>query len=97
MKLIIDKEKHLVIKNDEEFSLPKKEFMVLDLLCSVPGNVYSRKMIYDKVWQHESKSNERTVDVHIFNLRKKFGSEIIRTIKGVGYKCTCEAKILGTS
>ena len=90
MKITIDKEKHLVVKDKKEFSLPKKEFQIIDLLCSIPGKVHSRKAIFENIWDNKSKSNERTVDVHILNLRKKFGNELIRTIKGVGYKCACQ-------
>jgi two-component system alkaline phosphatase synthesis response regulator PhoP len=85
---IIDKEKNLVVKDSEEFCLPKKEFMILDLLCSIPGKVYSRSAIFENVWGPKSKSNERTVDVHIVSLRKKLEAQSIKTIRGVGYKCT---------
>lgn len=86
MQLEIDREKFLVIKDSEEFNLPRKEFEILWLLCTVPGKVFSRKIIFDNVWGNKSLSQERTVDVHIVNIRKKLGSALIRTIKGVGYK-----------
>ncbi len=90
MDIIIDKEKFVVTKGKEEIFLPKKEFEILSLLCSVPGKVFSRKILFDHIWGSKSKSKERTVDVHILNIRKKLGPEIIKTFKGVGYKCKCE-------
>ncbi len=86
MILSIDKEKYLVAKDEVEFILPKKEFEILLLLCTVPGKVFSRKVIFKTVWENNSKSKERTVDVHILNIRKKLDESIITTIKSVGYK-----------
>ena len=90
MSLIIDREKYLITKDKKSIELPRKEFELLRLLGSVPGKVFSRKLIFEKVWGDKSSSNERTVDVHIVNIRKKLGGELIRTIKGVGYKITTE-------
>ncbi len=88
MSIIIDREKYLVIKDNKSIELPRKEFELLRLLSTVPGKVFSRRQIFEKVWGDKSSSNERTVDVHIVNIRKKLGNELIRTIKGVGYKIT---------
>ena len=90
MNIIIDREKYIFIANGKELELPRKEFELLYLLCSVPGKVFSRKQIFEKVWGLKSSSKERTVDVHIVNIRKKISDKIIRTIKGVGYKITTE-------
>ncbi len=90
MKIIIDREKYLVIKNGEEITLSRVEFEILWLLCFIPGKVFSRKHIFEKIWAENSLSNDRTVDVRFVSLRKKLGSEIFKTIKGVGYKTTLE-------
>jgi two-component system alkaline phosphatase synthesis response regulator PhoP len=90
MKIIIDRGKYVVMKDGEEIILPKKEFEILWLLCSVPGNVFSRKQIFSKVWGNNSSAKPRTVDVHIVKLRKKLGTQLIRTLKGVGYKIVIE-------
>ncbi len=82
----IDREKYLVYKENEEFSLPKKEFELLALLFSKPGNVFTRDVILENVWGDDVVVGDRTIDVHIRKLREKLGDELIKTIKGVGYK-----------
>ena len=86
MQLVIDKEQYMVFKNNLGIVLPRKEFELLRLLSLRPGVVHSRNEIFEKIWGTKSESNERTVDVHIVNIRKKVGKEVIKTIKGVGYK-----------
>ncbi|MEK6615056.1 MAG: response regulator transcription factor [Bacteroidota bacterium] len=90
MSIIVDREKFVVKNNGKEIELTRKEFELFWLLCSVPGKVFSRSQIFEKVWGEKSFSNERTVDVHIVNIRKKLGNQLIRTITGVGYKITEE-------
>ena len=90
MKIVIDREKYIVKKDGEEITLARIEFEILWLLCSVPGKVFSRAKIFEKVWVEKSLSKDRTVDVRFVNLRKKLGHELFRTIKGVGYKITLE-------
>jgi two-component system alkaline phosphatase synthesis response regulator PhoP len=82
----IDKEKHQVIKNGEVLELPKKEFMLLELLASKPGKVFSREIILEKVWGEDVIVGERTIDVHIRKIREKIGEDYIKTVKGLGYK-----------
>jgi two-component system, OmpR family, alkaline phosphatase synthesis response regulator PhoP len=84
--LKIDKEKYLVIKNDTEIFLPRKEFELLYLLASKPGKVFKREDILNRVWGDDVVVGERTIDVHVRKLREKIGEDYIHTIKGVGYK-----------
>lgn len=84
--LLIDPQEYKVTIAEEEIYLPKKEFELLNLLTTVPGKVYRREEIFDKIWGDESLAKYRTIDVHIRKLRKKFGDEKIITVKGVGYK-----------
>lgn len=84
--LIIDEEKHLVIKDDNEIILPKKEFKLLRLLASTPNKVFTREEIFHKVWGDDVIVGDRTIDVHIRKIREKIGLDNIKTIKGVGYK-----------
>lgn len=83
---IIDSEQFLVHYKNEHFSLPKKEFELLNLLASKPGKVFHRDDILNKVWGTEVIVGDRTIDVHIRKLRQRFGDEHIVTVKGIGYK-----------
>lgn len=84
--LKIDRETYKVNFQDEEFTLPRKEFELLSLLASNPKRVFKREEILEKVWGNEVVVGGRTIDVHIRKLREKFGNERFTTIKGVGYK-----------
>lgn len=84
--MIIDTEKYLVIKDDKNIILPKKEFELLVLLTSKPSKVFTREEIFDKIWGENVVVGDRTIDVHIRKLREKVGDNNIRTVKGVGYK-----------
>ncbi len=84
--LRVDSERHTVMLNGGEVVLPRKEFNLLELLHSEPGRLFTREEIYDRVWGSEVVVGDRTIDVHIRNLRKKIGDTHIVTIKGVGYK-----------
>jgi two-component system alkaline phosphatase synthesis response regulator PhoP len=84
--LVLDREKFVVFKDGNPFSLPKKEFELMALLMSKPGKVFLREEILDKVWGGDVVVGDRTIDVHIRKLREKLGDNFIKTIKGVGYK-----------
>ena len=55
------------------------------LLCARPGAVFSREQLLADVWGWRDGSGQRTVDSHIRGLRRKLGSEFVRTVHGVGY------------
>jgi two-component system, OmpR family, alkaline phosphatase synthesis response regulator PhoP len=82
----IDKDRYVVIKDQEELNLPKKEFELLALLISAPGRVFTRDVILNTIWGNDVVVGDRTIDVHIRKLREKIGEETIKTVKGVGYK-----------
>lgn len=84
--LKIDRDQYLVFKGDEKIELPKKEFELLALLASKPGKVFTRDEILEKIWGNDVVVGDRTIDVHIRKLREKFGDDLIRTVKGIGYK-----------
>lgn len=84
--IIIDKERYLIIKDQQEIVLPRKEFELLELLTSRPNKVFTREEIYTRVWGTDVIVGDRTIDVHVRRIREKIGIENIKTIKGVGYK-----------
>lgn len=84
--LVINREKYLVEKDGKILQLPRKEFELLALLASKPGDVFERDLILEKVWGTDIVVGDRTIDVHIRKLREKIGEQRIKTIKGIGYK-----------
>lgn len=89
--LVIDKAKHSVIMNGIEISLTPREFSILQLLASSPGQVFSADKIYESVWNEPFGYSDNTVMVHIRNLREKIEDRpreprYIKTVWGVGYK-----------
>ena len=91
VSLEINRDKYIVLCDGKEFTLPKKEFELLALLFSKPGNVFTREVILAKVWGDDIVVGDRTIDVHIRKLREKIGDSRIKTIKGVGYKLNLTA------
>ena len=69
--------------------LPRKEFLLLYKLLSYPGKIFTRRQLMDEIWDMDSDTDERTVDVHIRRLREKceaFPDFSIETVRGLGYK-----------
>ncbi len=85
-KLLIDRERYVVMLADEEIILARKEFELLALLASKPGKVFLRNEILNSVWGQEVIVGDRTIDVHVRKLRQKLSMDCISTVKGVGYK-----------
>ena len=69
--------------------LPKKEFMLLFKLLSYPNKIFTRRQLMDEIWDMDSDTDERTVDVHINRLRDHYRDNAdfeIVTVRGLGYK-----------
>jgi len=84
--IVIDKERYLVIKDETEFFLPKKEFELLALLANNPKKLFARDEIFRNVWGEDNYISDRTIDVHVRRIRKRIGHDVIKTVKGVGYR-----------
>ncbi len=84
--LEIDKDRYIVLKNGEEYHLPRKEFELLYYLASKKGKVRDRQTLLNKVWGDNIYVVDRTVDVHVRKIREKLGDHYIETVKGVGYR-----------
>jgi DNA-binding response OmpR family regulator len=81
----LDPASHTVRKDDEEIEFSRREFAVLLALLESAGKVLSRARLEESLygWDEEVESN--AIEVYIHHLRKKLGSDFIRTIRGVGY------------
>lgn len=78
-----------VESNGKKYELPQKEFMLLFKLLSYQNKIFTRRQLMDEIWDMDSESDERTVDVHISRLRDRFKSNEdfdIITVRGLGYK-----------
>jgi len=84
----IDVEKFIVKIDGKNKFFPRKEFQLLHYLASNPGKVMKRETLLKEIWGNDVFVIDRTIDVHIRKVREKLGkhSEIIETIKGVGYR-----------
>jgi DNA-binding response OmpR family regulator len=85
--LTIDLARREIQAPDGPISLTTREFALLQLLAENPNRVFSRADLLSMVWE-DVVVTERTVDVHLKNLRQKIGSnsELIETVRGVGYR-----------
>lgn len=84
--ITLDPGNHQVTYNGRPVSLTPKEYQLLHELLSPPGRVMTRERLTQLLygWNEEAESN--TLEVHIHHLRKKFSTDLIRTIRGVGYR-----------
>jgi len=87
-KLEIDLIRHHVTFSGTPLALTSTEFNILTFLAQNRGRVFTRDQLLDHAWKEESFVVDRTVDVHIRRLRQKLGqgSQLIETIRGVGYR-----------
>jgi len=86
--LTIDPEKFEVRVAGEKIEVTSTEFKILQVLASKPEWVFSRDKILDYLWGREKAVLDRTVDVHVKNLREKLGAagKFIKNVRGIGYK-----------
>jgi len=86
--LVVDLDKFEAAVEGAKVDLTATEFKILQLLASKPGRVFTRDQILDHLWGDEKAVVDRTVDVHIRNLREKLGpaASLIKNIRSVGYK-----------
>lgn len=87
-KICIYPSKHEVLADGVKINLTLKEYELLLWFVKNKGEVYSRDTLLQKIWGYDFSGESRTVDVHIRTLRSKLGDsgDIIKTIRGVGYK-----------
>lgn len=90
-KLVIDPERREVTINNQLIALTALEFDLLSFLARHPGRVWRRSELIQEVWDYEYVGDQRVVDVHIGQIRKKIEIDatqpvLIQTVRGVGYK-----------
>lgn len=84
-EISLDPASHTVHVNDELINISRREFALLQKLLENPGRVLSREHLTSTLYGWGDDVDSNALEVHIHNLRKKFGTKLIRTIRGVGY------------
>jgi two-component system response regulator QseB len=84
-ELVMDLDAQEVKKSGESIPLTRREFTVLRELLLHLGKVLTRERLEQAVYGWEEDVESNALEVHIHHLRKKLGSELIRTVRGVGY------------
>lgn len=85
-KLKLDLASHEATLDGQPVKLSAREFSVLRALLDNPGSVVSKAQLEEKLYGWNSEVESNTVDVYVHHLRKKFGSDFIKNVRGVGYK-----------
>lgn len=89
-KLQISAKQRQVLVSGAEVILTQSEFDILLLFLKNQGRVFTRDELLNLVWGYEFIGEEKSVNFHIMNLRKKLGVDYIETVRGVGYKVAKE-------
>lgn len=89
--LSLDLDNYTATVDGTAYELTQREFEVLRELLTHQGRIMTRQNLLDKLWRYDFCGDERVVDKHIKNLRKKLGIEFIQTVRGVGYKIDKES------
>lgn len=84
--LVINDTSHSVTDSKREIELAPKEYDLLIYLVKNNKIALSREKLLNEVWGYDFLGDDRTIDTHIKNLRKKIGKGAIKTIRGIGYK-----------
>lgn len=84
--LVINDTSHSVTDSKGEIELAPKEYDLLIYLVKNNKIALSREKLLNEVWGYDFLGDDRTIDTHIKNLRKKIGKGAIKTIRGIGYK-----------
>lgn len=89
--LNLDKESCTLHKGKNRVELNAKEFKILEFLMENKGKVFTKKQLYEKVWEEPYYGDDNTIMVHISHLRDKIEDDpknpkYLKTIRGIGYK-----------
>lgn len=89
-KVVMAPNSHSVMCDGEAVSLKSRELALLELFLRNPGRVLTRSQLEEKLYSWDEDVSSNAVEVHIHHLRKKLGSQFIRTVHGVGYTLGAE-------
>ena len=84
--LTLDVERRLATQDGRELNLTAKEFGLLEALLRRPGTVLSRERLEASIYGWRDEIGSNAVEVHLHNLRRKLGTDVIKNVRGVGYR-----------
>ena len=82
----LERESYSVSVGGKPISLTHIEYGLLELFMLHPGRVFTRDNLLNEVWGYDFVGEEKTVNIHIMNLRRKLDTDLIETVRGVGYR-----------
>lgn len=89
-ELSVDRRSHQTFHNGQQLTLTKQETKILELLMSSPGQVFTKNDIYNYAWDDMYLDDDKTISVHISNIRRKLKTvtsrEYIETLWGIGFR-----------
>ena len=83
--IVLDPASHMITKSGDTIMVSRREFSLLQKLLENAGRVISREQLNQTLYGWGENIDSNALEVHIHNLRKRFGTSLIRTIRGVGY------------
>lgn len=86
--LVLDPARRMVTLQGEPVDLSSREFNVLAKLISQPGRPYSQAQLIESLYAWDDNVSSNAIEVYIYQLRRKLGSDWIKTMRGVGYMLT---------
>lgn len=86
--ILLDMDQRTCQVDGSPVELTQREFDLLSELLKAPGRVFTREILLNRIWGYAFLGDERIVDSHIKNLRKKLNCGCIETVRGVGYRAT---------
>jgi two-component system response regulator QseB len=84
--LVLDLDSHSAIWRGEPVELARFEFMLLKQMAENPQRVFNRAQLEESLYGWGEGAESNTIDVHVHHLRKKLGADVVKTIRGVGYR-----------
>ena len=84
--LVLDLDHQSATIREEPVELKRLEFMLLKLMAESPQRVFSRAQLEESLYGWGEGAESNTIDVHVHHLRKKLGADVVKTIRGVGYR-----------
>jgi heavy metal response regulator len=89
VSLVLEPDGHRVFREKTKIELTPKEYALLEFFMRHPGEIITRTMISERVWDYHFDTSTNIIDVHVSHLRNKidkdFEPKLLHTVKGVGY------------